>query len=168
MFSIETKRLGFVPMTKEALEAAIQGEKELGRFLGINIVEGIIEPIHIERVFPIRLDKLRSNPDVSKWYGFIVEKENKFVIGMMGFKTPPNEKWLIEIGYGIHKQFQGKGFASEMVQGLKEWAFNQQNVKGITATNILKDNYASIKIVEKMGMVKIQENKDTVDYIVYK
>jgi [ribosomal protein S5]-alanine N-acetyltransferase len=168
IFTIETPRLGFIPMTAESLEAAARGEKELQFFLGIKVAEGLIEPIHKERVFPIRMEKLRRNPDCSKWYGFVVEREKNTVIGMMGYKTPPNDNGLIEIGYGIHSQFQGKGYASEMVKGLIEWAYQQEDVKGITATNILKNNFASIKMVEKMGMVLLHENKDTVDYIMYK
>lgn len=55
-----------------------------------------------------------------------------------------------------------------MAKGLKEWAFQQDEVKGITATDIRNDNFASIKIVKKLGMVLLQQNKDTVNYIVYK
>ncbi|KAA0549538.1 GNAT family N-acetyltransferase [Bacillus sp. BGMRC 2118] len=168
MNSIETERLEFIPMTKEAIKTAILGEKELRDFLGVNIVYGLIEPIIRERVLPIRLNLLNENPSASKWYGFVVEKTSKTVIGMMGFKTSPNGDGLIEIGYGIHTQFQGNGYANEMVQGLIDWAFQQPDVKGITATNINKDNYGSIKIVEKVGMTLIQENKNTLDYIVYK
>jgi [ribosomal protein S5]-alanine N-acetyltransferase len=168
LFIIETSRLGFIPMTMKSLEAAVKGEKELQFSLGLRVVEGLIEPIHKERVFPIRLEKLRKNPEISKWYGFVVEKEYKNVIGMMGYKSPPDKNGLIEIGYGIHYQFQGKGYASEMAKGLKEWAFQQDEVKGITATDIRNDNFASIKIVKKLGMVLLQHNKDTVNYIVYK
>lgn len=168
MYTVETERLGFITMKREAVEAAMQGESELGSFLGLDIAEGLIEPIHMERVFPIRLEKLKKNPEVSQWYGFIVEKESETAIGMMGFKTPPDEDGMIEIGYGIHSHFQGKGYASEMALALKEWAFQQEGVKGITATSILKDNIASIKIVEKLGMSRVRENDGTVDYLVYK
>ncbi|TXC81893.1 GNAT family N-acetyltransferase [Metabacillus litoralis] len=159
MYSIETPRLGFLPMTFEALEAAIYGEEKLQHFLGLKIIKGFIEPVHNERVFPIRLDKLRKDPELSKWYGFVVEKNSETVVGMMGYKNPPNEKGLIEIGYGITSQFQGMGYASEMAQKLMEWAFQQEGVKGITATN---------KIVKKLGMVLLKSNNETVDYIVYK
>lgn len=96
LFIIETSRLGFIPMTMKSLEAAVKGEKELQFLLGLRVVEGLIEPIHKERVFPIRLEKLRKNPEISKWYGFVVEKEYKNVIGMMGYKSPPDKNGLIE------------------------------------------------------------------------
>ena len=48
MFTIETRRLGFIPMTKEALEAAI-----IGGHLALKIAGALSEPIHKERVFPI-------------------------------------------------------------------------------------------------------------------
>ncbi|PLR95046.1 GNAT family N-acetyltransferase [Bacillus sp. T33-2] len=168
MYMIETGRLGFVPMTKEAIEAVLAGEKQLEKFLGLKMVDGFIEPIHTERVFPIRLEKLKRNPELSKWYGFVTEKETSTLIGMMGFKTAPDENGLVEIGYGIHRLFQGKGYATEMALALKEWAFKQPDVKGITATNILNNNISSIKIVEKLGMTAVNVNENTVDYIIHK
>ncbi|WP_180954308.1 GNAT family N-acetyltransferase [Bacillus sp. M6-12] len=169
MYKIETIRLGFVPITIEALEAAAElGEQGLEQFLGLKIIKGFIEPIHKERIFPIRMEKLRKDPEISKWYGFVVEKETHKVVGMMGYKSPPDEKGFVEIGYGIHRRFQGLGYASEMAQALRDWAFLQPDVKAITATNILNDNHSSIKIVEKIGMELIQRNENTMDYIVYK
>ena len=167
MYTIQSARLGFLPMDKELLEAALLGESELANYLGLNVIEGVIEPIHKERVFPTRLKKLAKNPSYSKWYGYIIELKSNTVIGMMGFKTPPNEKSLIEIGYGIHLNFRGNGYATEMTQALKEWAFQQPLVKGIKA-NISSDNYASLKIAEKLGMIANNQNKDCLNYIVFK
>ncbi|MBB6452474.1 RimJ/RimL family protein N-acetyltransferase [Salirhabdus euzebyi] len=168
MFTIETIRLGFIPMTIESIEAAMSGEQTLQQYLQINVETNFIQTIHQERVFPLRLEKLKKNPEISKWYGFIAEKKSNTVIGMMGFKTPPNNSGLIEIGYGINEKFQGNGYASEMASGLKDWAFQQEGVKGITATNIRKDNIASIKIVKKLGMNLIQKNDDTIDFMILK
>lgn len=133
MYTIQTARLGFLPMKKESLEAALLGESKLANYLNLHVIEGVIEPIRKERVFPIRLEKLMKHPSYANWYGYVVELKSHTVIGMIGFKTPPNEKGLIEIGYGIHSTFRGNGYATEMTQALKEWAFQQPLVKGITA-----------------------------------
>lgn len=168
MLTVETARLGFIPLDADGIEAAMAGEKELEAYLGKKAVHGLIEPIHIERVFPIRLEKVRRNPENAKWYGFIVEKDSDTVIGMMGFKNPPDSNGLIEIGYGISALHRGNGYAFEMADALKEWAFSQETVRGITATAILKENLASIRIVEKLGMTLKQINETTVDYIILK
>lgn len=168
MYTIQTARLGFIPMNADGIDAAMAGEKELQAYLGKKAVDGLIEPIHIERVFPIRLEKVRRNPENAKWYGLIVEKASDTVIGMMGFKNPPDTDGLIEIGYGINAQYRGNGYAFEMAHALKQWAFSQETVKGITATGILKENLPSIRIVEKLGLTLKQINNTTVDYIIYK
>ncbi|WP_222860255.1 GNAT family N-acetyltransferase [Bacillus massilioanorexius] len=41
-------------------------------------------------------------------------------------------------------------------------------MKGIIARHILKDNIASMKIAEKLGMTLLKNHQDTVDYIIYK
>ncbi|WP_019241679.1 MULTISPECIES: GNAT family N-acetyltransferase [Bacillus] len=107
-------------MDEEVLEAALSGEKELENYLGYHIIDCFFEPIHKERVFPIRLEKVKQNPEFSKWYGLIYEIKTSTIVGMIGFKNPPNEKELIEIGYAIHPTFQRKGYASEMAEALKE------------------------------------------------
>jgi [ribosomal protein S5]-alanine N-acetyltransferase len=78
LFTVKTERLGFIPMTAEAIDAAIMGEKELQAYLGKKVVTGLIESIHIERVFPIRLEKVRNNPENARWYGFVVDGLHNF------------------------------------------------------------------------------------------
>lgn len=57
----------------------------------------------------------------------------------------------IEVGYSLHKKFWGKGFATEVLALLLEWA--QKNI----ATDYISacseaDNLASLRVLEKCGM----------------
>jgi len=168
MYIVKSKRLGLKPMTSEIIEAALNNLSSLEKAIQSHVLEDFLEPVYTQRVLPIRLHKTMVNPDLAEWYGFIVELESNTVVGTMGFKMPPDEEGLIEIGYGIHHTFQGKGYATEMAVALIDWAFQQKNVKGITATNVLKNNHPSIKILEKLGMQVVQQTAEKIDYILLK
>ena len=49
---------------------------------------------------------------------------------------------------------QNKGYATEGVEALIEWAFHSDEVKKIIA-ECLQDNSPSIKVLEKLGMRQI-------------
>ena len=70
---------------------------------------------------------------------------------------------MVEIGYGIDEQFQKKGFAMEGVKALVDWAKKQKNVLYVIA-EIEKDNIASIKVAENIGMVKYKETEENFYY----
>lgn len=168
MFTIKTDRLGLLPMTAKSIEAALGGSAEFEHTSQVKIPEDFVNNIYRNRVFPIRLQKITANPQLIPWYGFIVELESNTVVGTMGFKSLPNENGLVEIGYGIHHTFSGKGYATEMAKGLIRWAFKQPGVNGITATDVQKDNFASIKILEKLGMTVTNQKVTSIDFILLK
>jgi RimJ/RimL family protein N-acetyltransferase len=68
----------------------------------------------------------------------------------------PNCEGELEIGYGTYDVFQGKGFMTEMVGGIIEWAKTQAAVKSIVATTN-KTNAASFKVLERNSFVKVGE-----------
>lgn len=167
MYTVKSARLGFMPMTIKMIESALKGKDDLEIEMKVNVPNDFLEPVLLQRVFPIRLDKIKINPEMSKWYGFIIELESNTVIGIMGFKALPDKKGLVEIGYGINSKYQGKGYASEMAMALKNWVFQQPNVRGMTAKNVLKENTPSIKILNKLGMKIVKEHENTYEFVVY-
>ena len=70
-------------------------------------------------------------------------------VGRLGFKGFPDEKGSTEIGCGIDPAYQGKGYMSEAVQALIDWAFTHPFCKVITATPV--ENPASKRLLEKPG-----------------
>jgi [ribosomal protein S5]-alanine N-acetyltransferase len=103
---------------------------------------------HIE----MYLEQLKRDSSVKGWgVWFVILRENHQVIGDIGFKGKPNEQKTVEIGYGIIPAAQNKGFATEAVQGLIDWAFSSGQVEKVIA-ECLEDNIASIRVLEKIGM----------------
>ncbi|MDX1901777.1 MAG: GNAT family N-acetyltransferase [Gammaproteobacteria bacterium] len=57
----------------------------------------------------------------------------------------------IEVGYGLHKKFWGRGYATEVLTILLQWAKNNISKEYITAYSDI-NNTSSIRVLEKCGM----------------
>lgn len=74
-----------------------------------------------------------------------------YLIGNTGFKGPPTEAGMVEIGYAILEEFQGAGYATEAVSALMSWAFKNPNITHIAAETF-PSLHGSIRVMEKCGM----------------
>ena len=59
---------------------------------------------------------------------------------------------VVELGYGIAENYRCKGYATEAVETILEWAFDQPGVNKIAA-EISPDNHASRRVLEKCGFL---------------
>jgi len=81
---------------------------------------------------------------------FIFDKETKHFIGGTGYHHYDWNVPSIETGYWIRNSCAGKGFMTEAVNALTQYAFKQLGVKRITIT-CDKDNIRSKKMTERLG-----------------
>ena len=86
------------------------------------------------------------------WYALwlIVRKDGSH-IGNLSFKGTP-EDGTAEIGYGIAEEFRGLGYATEALETILEWAFDQPGVMRIAAETA-PDNLASQRVLAKCGFL---------------
>ena len=86
------------------------------------------------------------------WYALwmIVRKDGAH-IGNLSFKGAPVDG-EVEIGYGIAEEFRGLGYATEALETILEWAFDQPGVSKIAAETE-PDNIASRRVLEKCGFL---------------
>ena len=101
--------------------------------------------------------RLQDGPlsDYEKYgYGrFAVEwKETGEVIGFCGIKYLP-EIDLPEVGYRYLKEYWGRGIGTEAAQICVEFARDDLEIEKLIAL-IMPENSASIKVAEKLGMIK--------------
>lgn len=116
-----------------------------------------------------------SNPPLG--YQGVFLRERRTLIGTVGYESyflGPGEQRLFSeeairdedlfrtleygVGYFISAEFRGRGYASEAVKALIEYAFQVIKVRRIWAET-WHENTASIKLMEKVGM-KIGRNPD--------
>ena len=79
-----------------------------------------------------------------------IEKSTKQVIGDGGYKGNPNSYGEIEIGYEIIESKRKKGYATEAIDALIDWAFTQPEVKYILA-KCDPENIPSQNLLKKLG-----------------
>ncbi|MFL0506220.1 GNAT family N-acetyltransferase [Ureibacillus sp. 179-F W5.1 NHS] len=133
---LHTKNLKILPCTKQFF-SSVSTNYPLGQ--------------HIKNY----LDELNKDPSLLGWgVWFVIEKETNQIVGDIGFKGKPNLENTVEVGYGILPSFQNKGYATEAVRELLNWAFSNSNVTKIIA-ECIEDNDSSIRVLEKLNMGKV-------------
>ena len=78
----------------------------------------------------------------------IVVRENNQLVGMISARVD-SHKW--ELGYVLDRSRWGKGYMTEVVKSLIEWAFKQPEIYRVWAVCDV-DNLASARVMEKAGM----------------
>ena len=79
------------------------------------------------------------------------------MIGDLCFVGEPNENGEIEIGYGTYEEFQKRGFMTEAVDGMIQWAKKQPAVKSIIAATQEKVTLPLYLVLLKNGFIKTGE-----------
>jgi ribosomal-protein-alanine N-acetyltransferase len=105
-----------------------------------------------------------QNSKERKYYFFLIEnKVTKEFIGEIGYTVLSNTPWgkLVHMGYFILKNHWNKGYTSEALRKIVEFAFTENNVYRIH-TGCAKDNIYSEKIMIKCGFIKEAEFKEYV------
>lgn len=148
---IDTPRLQLVPLDLGQLECMLYQAADLESSLDIRIMRDFITD-RVQRAMRMKLEKMHKADLLQHdWltYWLIVITEEKMGAGMLGFKGFPNSEGATEIGYGIDPAYQGRGYMSEAVQALVDWAFTHPFCHVITASEV--ENPASRRLLEKLG-----------------
>ncbi|MFD4703552.1 GNAT family N-acetyltransferase [Gottfriedia sp. NPDC058432] len=156
MLITETKNLLLMTFTADAMVSVLSGNKEL-EFENQFYTFANGWPILVyKNLFPYKISRFQTHPTEEKYEGIIIHKKDRVIIGDMGFKGGPDETGIMEISYSIAPRYQGKGYATEMGRAFCEWGMKQKHVTRITAICSIY-NHASIRVLEKIGMIKVKE-----------
>lgn len=125
----------------------LRGDKETMKFIPRPLATSIDDAInHINLIN----EKIEQNIDIN-WA--VTEKENNKCIGIMGFYRTQPENYRTELGYMILPEYWGKGYVTEAVKTLLNYAFNTLNFHSIEAV-IDSRHIASEKVLIKNGLRK--------------
>ena len=109
----------------------------------IEETKSIIEPWIAEH----RLDEVNT-------YTLAIEnKRSEEFIGLFGLKLGNKKFKRAEVWYKIHPDYWGKGYATESLKAVINFAFEKLNLHRIEA-GCAVDNIGSIKVLEKAGMTR--------------
>jgi [ribosomal protein S5]-alanine N-acetyltransferase len=107
---------------------------------------------------PLFRDLLREDPSRTGWigwYAILVTEGERVLVGSAGFTGPPDAGGTVETGYSMLPEYQGRGFATEMVRALCAWAFVQPHVTTVVAETTWS-NAASMNVLEKCGFNRVE------------
>ena len=151
---IVTPRLDLTPLTIEVLEAFTSDRREqAAELLGASI------PVWPEDapVFQLRLDRLRSEPDLLEWFvRAMVDRETQEVVGHIGCHDRPGAAYLepwapggVELGYTVFTPYRRRGIATEALAAMLDWARG----RGVTrfALSISPTNEPSSALARHFG-----------------
>ena len=97
-----------------------------------------------------------------KYYFFAIEnKVTEEFIGNIGYTVMLNTSFgkLVELGFFIKENQWNKGYTTEAVKRILEFAFEEDNVYRVK-TGCVKENAASERVIQKNGFIKEAEYKE--------
>ncbi|RDC57226.1 N-acetyltransferase [Pedobacter chinensis] len=162
---IETDRLILKPLTHDQLLKYIKDDHSLESELGLfptkkNISKSLHDALE-QTILPNVSDQDKDYRYHTLWT--IISKPDHKMVGDICFVGEPDPEGEIEIGYGTYEEFRGKGFMTEAIGRIIEWARAQPKVKSIFAATE-KDNVASYSILEKNNFLHVGEVDDMLSW----
>lgn len=150
--SLETSRLILLPCAPAQLLTLIEQPKRFEELVGFPAADGLREFFVSGDVSPNWLAALRSASEPDPWrHGFfVVDREQRCVIGSAGFKGAPDSRGMVEIAYGIVPSSEGQGYATEAAMALVDFALGTGEVRLVRAHTLPVAN-ASTRVLLKCG-----------------
>jgi ribosomal-protein-alanine N-acetyltransferase len=164
MLEIRTERLQLVALTFSQLGLYVAAPWQLEQELGLSVSRAIVtDPLR--KAIEIKLSKMKLVEE-HPWYTYwlIVIAGEPYGAGLAGFKGSPNNQGEVEIGYGIDPACRNRGYMTEAVRGLIDWAFEDPRCRSIIAPNTERSNIASNRVLEKVGMRVSTETEEALDW----
>lgn len=151
---IFTARLELVPATIELTRAAIENVAALGARLRATVPATWPHEYLDAAAFRFVLDRLGAAPEDAAWFFYFIvlarADADRILIGTAGYKGPPSQDGMVEVGYGIVSDHRRQGYASEAVRGLLARAFAVPALKTVTAETF-PELTASIGVLRTCG-----------------
>lgn len=159
--NIETDRLILIPVTLEITRSLLQGTTKGIEKFGI-VTDGTWPTKDTMDIVPVINKSLEKDKTPSGYeFWMIAKKDNKQIIGDIGFHGKPDENGEVEVGYGLVEQERGKGFGFEALKAIIDWVLSQSNVKVVRA-DCLISNIPSARILAKAGMKEIKRDDELI------
>lgn len=85
------------------------------------------------------------------WGNYVLlSSDAERIVGHAGFKGPPGDDGMVEIGYEVAPGFRRMGMARAAAAALVSWAFYDPRVLGVQAHTLVRDT-ASSGVLQRLG-----------------
>lgn len=143
--------------------AALESNEALGASLGAS-VPGTWPPEFLDAAsLEFVLRRMVEGESLSAWWLYFVvlpeAHDGRTLIGSVGYKGPPSDDGMVEVGYGIVRDRHRQGYASEAASGLVARAFASPDVTRVTAETY-PELVGSIGVLRRCGFRFIGEGSE--------
>jgi ribosomal-protein-alanine N-acetyltransferase len=163
--AIRSARLELVSFSTRAMRAVLSedfatAEAELGAVVPRGLKERLGE------LFDARLAEVDEDPSLLPWVARAMVltdgKGVRRVVGSIGFHGAPNDTGQVEIGYHVEPAYRRRGFATEAVRALVDWAAHERDVTRFRAS-VAPSNAPSLAIMSRLGFRETGVRWDAID-----
>lgn len=91
-------------------------------------------------------------------FAFIIRDRQGNAVGDIGLRVSDHNSQEADVGYSITSAAQGRGIASEALEALCSYAFQQGGIDALNAW-VLAENQGSVRVLEKCGFQRVEELK---------
>ncbi|NJM76642.1 MAG: GNAT family N-acetyltransferase [Acaryochloridaceae cyanobacterium RU_4_10] len=146
-----------VPCSVEHLEKLIEGTDAFLKAYGLQAIDGYMP---FDGALQYILNQMKGSQIWHPWLPYLfVFYPDQSLVGLGGFKSVPDSKRTVEIGYSVAPKYQNKGFATSAARQLIEVAFELKLVDCVCAHTLPEPN-ASTRVLEKCGITKVSQTID--------
>jgi RimJ/RimL family protein N-acetyltransferase len=140
------------------VKALLHDKNDLEALLQVSVPVGWPQ---FPEAFTLPTDETEASTALAtKWGGyFFIHTQNRALVGSGGFHFQSDNIGTVEIGYEIASEYWNRGFATEAVHKMVDFAFADEQVTKVIA-HTLADVNASNSVLQKVGMKYITEEDD--------
>ncbi|GJL38275.1 N-acetyltransferase GCN5 [Enterobacter hormaechei] len=120
---------------------ALRQSPDIMRFMGAIACEEDIRTLFITRL--------------NESHARVIRDKNNEPLGDIGLNISTQHPQEADVGYAIAPFAQGKGFASEALKAIRDYAFTHTRVTALNAW-VLAENQGSVRLLEKLGFTRTQ------------
>jgi [ribosomal protein S5]-alanine N-acetyltransferase len=155
MKKLYTERLCLVGASAASMRAELSSPRALARHINVHLPKSWPSPLNDEHSQRWMLDYLEKHPN-SRWgmYYILLRGRDRQLIGNCGFKGECLHG-TVEIGYSIAPEHQRHGYASEAVNGMLRYAFEDPQVTRVLAETF-PDLIGSMGVLRKNNFVRVR------------
>jgi len=156
---LRTHRLTLVAATREHVLAELTSRAALAALLAAEVPASWPPGEYDADALEYFRARLTERPDTAGWYGWFIladrpDEPAAWLVGGAGFLGPPGEDGTVEVGYSVIPEVQGRGYTTEAVRALIDFASGSGGVKRVVA-HTDATNAASIAVLEKCGFAMV-------------
>ncbi|WP_102273085.1 GNAT family N-acetyltransferase [Cytobacillus massiliigabonensis] len=142
--SLEGENIYFKALSTDDVQEihSYASDEEVSRFIGWNLMNKLSETHSYIEVM------LKRESEGTYFYASIVQKSTEAIVGTAMIFNFDHEANKAEIGYVLHKDHWGKGYGTECVALMSDFAFKSLNLHKVYAS-VVDANIGSARILEK-------------------